>query len=230
MGLVYRCGKNRISRKNSGQNDSSGTAHPALTTNLIRSVEAAKQAFDCFLQIPPTSYNHMPSAEWSRIMFMTIVLYRLSVSLPEVPDWNVELARQTVDFERCLSALIHHINISRIGTSSAMYSDPTLFAMFPDILNSVKTSYTAVREYPHQFPDGISAHKTLDKGTGFKPSSAGNIRNFGCPGFRNLPDRWNTVNTSLVDCSQSGHNAITELQAIENGVFWNHMLLADYPT
>ncbi|KIW02787.1 hypothetical protein, variant [Verruconis gallopava] len=230
MGLVYRCPNSKIMDKNIANGAESRPVKPAVIANLVKSVEAAKEAYDFFLEIPPRSYNYLSTVEWSRITTITIIIYTLSVRFPGVPDWNRELARQTLEFEKYLGKLVDHINCGRAEMSSSASLTPTMFALFPDILDSVRVTYAAITASPSNFPQGIRAHKALDSGKECQRPSTRRARNFACPGFRHLPARWDHPNNSTFNHPQLSYDAVTELQAVENKALWDHLFSADYLT
>jgi hypothetical protein len=214
MGLVFRYGRKRVPATGGCDDTSCQLNHPTLITNLLRSIDSAKDLLDSFLQISPGEYNYLPLSEWHRIILATFVTYKLSFGLPKVANWNFDAARETLDLETYLRSLIDHIEAGRVETPSGTESGCSLFFMILDILESVKLSYATARDYPYLFSDGIRAHRDLGATT--ESHSIGTRKGSRCPGFQYLPRQRNSLDTSSLGNSALDSGVIAELQLVES--------------
>jgi hypothetical protein len=224
MGIVLHHGKRRPSTKMDSENVGCQAAHPSLIANLVKCVESAKHLLDHFLSMPTASISSLPLSECYRIILATAVLYRLSLGLPKVPDWNANTAQQTVDLEEYLNSLQDRFQSVQGRTLLRTNSADNLFAMFPDILNSVKSSYTSARDCPSILPDYEKrAHQNFSMAAGSCTSTTGMRKTYGCPGLRYLSRQSdNSTNQSTLD-----DGVAADLEAIENEMFWSDVLTTD---
>ncbi|RDW83663.1 Zn(II)2Cys6 transcription factor [Aspergillus mulundensis] len=220
MGLVYRYGQ----RKRAPANVSTQPTAPARSTvnhNLIQSLICAKEYLDAFLVMTQREYNKLPLSAWYQLILAIIVLYRLSVGLPDYPNWDREIAQDTVKLETYLDMLSQRLRPTefQVGTGARAESNKCLFIMFPDMVESVKVSYMAARAQP--IPDNYetAAHEAFVSGDTM-PSA----RKHRCPGMRNL--RRLTGETTEEDTLLQSAIA-DEVQQIENEKFWNDLIVAD---
>lgn len=200
----------------------------SLTETFLQSIEAAKQAFDAFLQTSPDLLNHLSITEWYHIIFIVIVLYRLSIGLPRMLHWNVQLARHTVDLETYLTCLIEIIVLSRNNLSVTANQSFSLYSMLPDILTSVKTSYTIASTSTNTSSDPVCAHEDLRKVSSEVSAGMGK-RGARCPGFRYITGQRPPETSSSSRLSFSTANVELELEAMEQEIFWNNVFIAGSP-
>ena len=76
-----------------------------VISNLVKCVSSTKEYLDLFFAIPAAEHTSLPISAWYQVILAVFVLYRLSVGLPEVPEWNREIAHQSVDLQEYLDTL-----------------------------------------------------------------------------------------------------------------------------
>lgn len=194
---------------------------PMVINNLIKCVSSTKEYLDLFFAVPAMEYSSLPFSAWYQVILTVFVLYRLSVGLPEVPEWNVEIARQTVDLQEYLDTLLSHLQAIK-PSPDRQISTMSLFSRLPEIIASVRTSYALAKENLAQVRDSHHAHhelKALDK----TASSVQALHR--CPASRYL---------SRHEAQAPGpgqptlQNAIAmEVQRIEDEKLWGDILLMD---
>lgn len=192
------------------------SAPPKVINNLIKCVSSTKEYLDSFLAIPAAEHNSLPFAAWCQFIFTLFVLYRLSVRLPEVPDWNVEIAQKTVDLQEYLGTLLSHLQITE-PSPERQIPTKSLFSRLPEVLGSVKTSYALAKENCTQGHDSRRAHCELNS------SHSTAQRRHRCPALR-----YSNRRVTQPPDQPALKNAIaTELQRIEDEKLWFDILLMD---
>jgi hypothetical protein len=182
---------------------------------LIRCTQLTKEYLDLFFAIPETEYTRLPFCIWYKVVIAVFILYRLSIGVSEVPEWDVNLTQQTIDVDSYFRRLSSHLEFLRADEE---VPNKSLFTMVPEIINSVRTSYEMARGGHRQALDARQPHPS------FSPPSTFARGRYRCPGMRNLrqPTNGSTAEQSTL------HNAVTaEIQMIENEMFWNELLVAD---
>ncbi|KAA8644964.1 Zn(II)2Cys6 transcription factor domain-containing protein [Aspergillus tanneri] len=223
MGLVYQYGQRRPLFSRGSKDSEMPSAPPMVIDNLVKCVSSTKEYLDNFLAIPTKEYSVLPIAIWYQVILALFVLYRLSVGLSEVPEWNTDIAQVTVDLEVYLTLLTSRLkSIQPDGLSQSS----CLFAMFPKIMESVKASYTSAKGHPAPVRDGIRAHQNFDEpgGKAFSGRENGQSR---CPGFQNLnrnPSIAPGPISSTDHCAQLSSIAV-EIEGIENDMLWSDLLI-----
>lgn len=223
MGIVYRYGQRGPT--SSGLANSTSHQSSQVTLNLTKCVIAAKEYLDLFIAMPTDEYSKLPLATWYQAILSTMVLYRLCIGVPDVPDWNGDIAQETVNLEQHLDALNSRLQLVDGKPAAESQCPPAnyLFTMFPEILESVKTSYTSAKQRCNDTSNGSGPHRSLvGHPTKCMPSSArGPYR---CPGMRNL--RRDFLTESMEQSERRGYIA-AELEKIENEKLWGDVLVAD---
>ncbi|KAL6231204.1 hypothetical protein BDW75DRAFT_233814 [Aspergillus navahoensis] len=138
MGLVYKYGQKK--RPPAGvPGDSMTAASSRVSLNLTKCLICAKEFLDIFMAIPEREHDKLPLAVWYQLIMAVVVLYRLSVGLPDTPGWNREIAQETVNLPEYLNTLSHRLRCSalRRGVESSPSKNKCLFKMFPDMVESV---------------------------------------------------------------------------------------------
>ncbi|KAL4905100.1 hypothetical protein BDW74DRAFT_19039 [Aspergillus multicolor] len=220
MGLVYRYGQRKRPAA-SVPAESITSARSTININLIKSLIYAKEYIDMFLTLTSDVYSSLPMSAWYQLILAIIVLYRLSVGLPDTPDWNREIAQDTVNFETYLDLLSRRLRSvePQSGTGDRCPSNKCLFTMFPDMVESVKASYILAKTQPTPDDYDTAAHEEF-----VSKSPTPSTRKHRCPGMRNL-GRLTGDTTPEDSIWQSSITA--EIQQIENEKFWNDLMVAD---
>jgi hypothetical protein len=197
------------------ENPTASTTCPALVTNLIQCTEFTKEYLDLFFTIPTTEYTSLPFCIWYKVVIAVFILYRLSTGVCEVPEWDVNLTQQTIDVDSYFRRLSSHLELLRADEE---VPNKSLFAMVPEIINSVRTSYEMARGGHGQALDARQPHPS------FSPSSTSARGRYRCPGMRNLKQ---PTNGSVTEHSTLHNAVIAEIQMIENEMFWSELLVPD---
>ncbi|KAL4867741.1 hypothetical protein BDV12DRAFT_186432 [Aspergillus spectabilis] len=215
MGLVYCYGKRRPPSVKAQENSTMLSAPPMVISNLTKCVGSTKEYLDSFFTIPAAEYNRLPFSAWYQVIFAVFVLYRLSVGLPEVPEWNVEIAQQTLDPQKYLNILLSHLQAIE-PSPNRQIPTKSLFSRLPEIIESVRTSYALANENLAQGRDSRHAHHELK-------ASALSVQGHRCPALRYSSRH---VNQALGQPALQTAIA-TEVQRIEDEKLWGDILVKD---
>ncbi|KAH8690039.1 hypothetical protein BGW36DRAFT_306914 [Talaromyces proteolyticus] len=222
MGLVYCYGRRRPPSPKAQEDSTMLSTPPMVISTLIKCVSSTKEYLDFFLATPAAEHSSLPFSAWYQVVFTVFVLYRLSVGLPEVPEWNVEIAQQAVDLQEYIDTLLTHLQAIEPSLARQIPTK-SLFSRLPEILGSVKTSYALAKENLAQVRDSCHAHQE------FKPSNitASSIQRLHrCPALR-----YSSRHVAQVPSQPTLQNAIaTEVQRMEDEQFLGDLLLTDTPS
>ncbi|KAL4811755.1 hypothetical protein BDW67DRAFT_171328 [Aspergillus spinulosporus] len=221
MGLVYRYGQRRRPPTNL-PGDSISSASSKVTVNLTKCLICAKELFDTFMAIPEGEHAKLPLSLWYQLILAIIVLYRLSIGLPEIPDWSSEVAQDSVNLPECLDMLTYRLRSSepKRRAESQASNDNCLFTMFPDMVESVRASFISASKYPT--PNNaceVSAHPSF-----VGSNSAPSTQRHRCPAMRNLR---RPAGESTMEDARLQRCIAEEIQNIENEKFLNDLLVTD---
>ncbi|KAK4957047.1 hypothetical protein LTR10_005003 [Elasticomyces elasticus] len=160
MGLLYHF---RIDRRCTMAQDLDYTDQSPLIGNLVNCIDAIKQYLDAFLRTDSLICGTLPFEEWLRFVLAFFVLYKLSFGPREVPAWDVELCRRTIDLEAYLSGAVAHLRQAIRVQGPSDHSGQSLFQVLPDVLESAKASYKAARDCPSLIAPGARVHFDMSK-------------------------------------------------------------------
>lgn len=223
MGIAYRYG--RGGPTSPGPANSTSPQSSQVTLNLTKCVMAAKEYLDLFIAVPTDEYSKLPLATWYQAILSTMVLYRLCIGLSNIPDWDGRIAQESVNLEQYLDELNSRLQLVDGKPAAETQCSPAnyLFTMFPEILDSVKTSYISAKQCSNHNNDGSDPHRSLGghPTKGMPSSTRGPYR---CPGMRNL--RRDFLTESMEQSERRGYIA-AELEKIENEKLWSDVLVAD---
>ncbi|KAJ5626316.1 hypothetical protein N7510_002625 [Penicillium lagena] len=219
MGLVYCYGQRRPPSSKVQEDSTILTAPSMVISNLLKCVSSTKEYLDSFLAIPAAEHNTLPFSTWYHVILTVFVLYRLSVGLPEIPEWDVEIAQQTVDLQGYLNALLSHLQAIKPSPDRQIPTN-NLFAMLPEIIESVQASYALAKENIAQVRDSRRAPHEL-KASNNTVSSVQRLHR--CPALR-----YSSRHAVQVPTQPTLRNAIaTEVQRIEDEKLLGDLLLMD---
>jgi hypothetical protein len=110
---------------------------------LLICLGATKRFCEGFLAIPAEEYRQMSFIQWSGLIYATIILYKLSVGLQKVPEWDASVARGAISIEDFLETLCTRM-------CSVSHADPAtdLFCMMGPILENVGRTYDRLKRLP----------------------------------------------------------------------------------
>ena len=218
MGLLY-C----ISRPN---DQAIATPEPSFTASirlnvLFSCLEASRSYFECLLSLPAAEYRNFSFVEWGRLIYATFVLYKLSVGPSAIPEWDVQVARNTAKLEIYLESLCYRLQcLTPSKTTNPQKSD--LFSMYKMIFENVRSTYLHLKDQSIANVDEVQPHMSFS--TPEKPSPK--LKRGPCPAFPYMrKDAFGGISdfTNLFEIST---NWSTELP--DDQEFWSGMM-ADVP-
>lgn len=190
-----------------------------VINNLIKCVSSAKEYLDLFCALPAAEHRTLPFSAWYQVIFTVFVLYRLSVGLPEVPQWDVEIAQQTVDLRDYIDTLLSHLQAIEL-LQDTQIPTKSLFTRLPEIIGSVRTSYALAKENPAEVRDSHRAHCELMPSNNTSSSVRPLHR---CPGMR-----YSSRHVAQAQRQPALQSAIAaEVQNIEEETVWGDILFMD---
>ncbi|KAJ5500831.1 hypothetical protein N7463_008081 [Penicillium fimorum] len=114
---------------------------------LFLCLKSAGRVAQNFLSIPESEYGSLSYIQWSGIIYAITLIYRLTVGIPQHPDWDVRVARTTVDFGFILDALCSRFNsVSLRGR--VVLENGDLFSMMGPIFGNIKQTYDRLKQLP----------------------------------------------------------------------------------
>lgn len=224
MGLVYRYGPRNPPIPKTQENSTLLSVPPMVISNLIKCVISTKESLDSFLAIPITRHGSLPFATWYQVILTIFVLYRLSVGLPEAPEWNVEIAQQTVDLQAYFDTLLSYLQVMKPPPDRQLPTK-SLYSRLPEVMESVRTSYAVARGNLAEVRDSRNAHHELRAVNNAASSSGQRLRR--CPALR-YSSRKVTQAPSRPTLVQQKAIAM-EVQRIEDEKLWGDLLAMETP-
>lgn len=219
MGLVYCYGQRRPPSSKTQEDSTILSAHPMVINNLINCVSSTKSFLDFFCALPAAEHRTLPLSAWYQVIFTIFVLYRLSVGLPEVPQWDAEIAQQVVDLRFYIDAILSHLKAIE-PLPERQIPTRSLFTRLPEIIRSVRTSYALAKENPGEVRDSHHAHDEL-KSSNHTSTCVRSLHC--CPGMR-----YSSGHTAQVQGQSALQSAIAmEVENIELETFWADILSLD---
>ena len=140
---------------------------------LLVCLEATKGICEAFLNVPAAEYRQLSFIQWSGLLCATVVLYKFSIGLAQVPEWDVRVARDALSLETFLETIYSRMHsVSRSDPINVGKKD--LFSMMGPIFENVKRTYDRLKQLPQSqsandtnpvhatsFPDLVSAASPL---------------------------------------------------------------------
>jgi hypothetical protein len=114
---------------------------------LLACLEAIKRFCEGFLALPAEEYRLMSFIQWSGLIYATVVLYKLSIGLPQVPEWDVRVARNAISIEVLLETLCSRM-YSVPQSTPATLEKADFFSMMGPIFENVKRTYDRLKQLP----------------------------------------------------------------------------------
>ena len=72
---------------------------------IIRCLHATNAFFTSFLSIPSCEYASLSTVLWFSLIYATVILYKLSIGIRSIPDWDIKIARQVAPISVYLERL-----------------------------------------------------------------------------------------------------------------------------
>jgi hypothetical protein len=164
MGLVYHFGARAPLFREDETNAATLQAQTMIVANLSKCVDSIRAYLDCFQAMDPTMDDSLPLEEWFRFIAAFFMAYKLSVKLIEFPQWNVELARQSIDLEKYLTTFVKRLRSHSPSGDTVCSGD--IYSVLPEILDSARSSFILARDFPHEIDDTFRVHVSVDSEQG----------------------------------------------------------------
>ncbi|CAG8071288.1 unnamed protein product, partial [Penicillium nalgiovense] len=116
---------------------------------LFLCLKSAGQLAQNFLSISTSEYGSLSYTEWSGITYAIFIIYKLTVGIPQLRDWDVRVARTTVDFDCVLDAFCNRFNSMSLG-DDAILENGDLFSIMGSIFENIKQSYDRLKLLPQK--------------------------------------------------------------------------------
>jgi len=114
---------------------------------LLVCLDATKRLCEGFVALPTEEYRHISFGQWSAVIYATVVLYKFSIGLPQVPEWDVSVARNALSIEMFLRTLYSRM-YSISGSDPVHVGKKDLFSMMGPIYENVKQTYDRLKQLP----------------------------------------------------------------------------------
>jgi hypothetical protein len=215
MGLVYCYGQRRPPSPKVQKECTILSTPPMVICNLVKCVSSTKEYLDSFFNIAVTEHHNLPFSAWYQVILTLYVLYRLSVGLPEVPDWNVKIAQQSVNLQDHLDTFLSNLQTMK-PFQDRQIPAKSLFSKLPEIIGSVRNSYAVAKDGLGQV-DTYQAHHELGDS---KLTTSSTRRLHRCPAMRYF-DR----SVQAPDQCKLQNAIAAEIQKIEDEKLWLDILV-----
>lgn len=188
---------------------------------LFSCLEASKSYFECLLSLPAAEYRNFSFVEWGRLVYATFVLYKLSIGPSAIPEWDVQVARNTAKLEIYLESLCYRLQcLTPSKTINPQKSD--LFSMYKMIFENVRSTYLHLKDQPPGNLEEVQPHVSFSTPDNHAPK----LQRGPCPAFPYMRmDAFKGTSdfTSLFEISADMNTEIPD-----DHEFWNGMM-ADVP-
>lgn len=178
MDLVISVAKMRQNTDSLKHSTSSSFTSQIHLEVLFLCLKSAGQLAQNFLSIPTSEYGSLSYMQWSGIIYAITIIYRLAVGIPQLPDWDVRVARRTINFDGVLDAFCSRFNSVSL-CDNAILENGDLFSMMGSIFENIKQTYDRLKELPQ---DDSADDTSPVHATSFWPSTLENQHP--CPTFQ----------------------------------------------
>jgi hypothetical protein len=146
MGLLSKSLSNK--HRSSGLEDRASTSASQLDVLMV-CLDSAKAFVESFLSFPLSEYPKLSGVQWSGLICNIFVLYMLLIGIPELPQWNVGIARDKVRLEIYLDLLCYRMQ-SITDSSAEAPAGRDLFSLMGPIFANVKITYERLKKLPQR--------------------------------------------------------------------------------
>lgn len=116
---------------------------------LLPCLGGAKDFFQSFLTIPASEYQSLSMIQWNALIFATMVLYKLSIGLASIPEWDPEVARVSVPLETYLETCCQLMSAATSNCVPGRWDHgQDFFSSMAPIWGNVKDTYLRLRQMP----------------------------------------------------------------------------------
>ncbi|KGO38225.1 Transcription factor, fungi [Penicillium expansum] len=148
MGLVNVFATKMRQTKHSSKNSTSSSSTSRIHLEvLFLCLKSAGQLAQNFLSIPTSEYSSLSYIQWSGLIYAIIIIYRLTVGIPQLRDWDVRVARRTIDFNSVLDTLCSRFKSVSICDPNLL-ENGDLFSMMGSIFENIKQTYERLEQLP----------------------------------------------------------------------------------
>ncbi|KAK4554978.1 hypothetical protein LTR86_007744 [Recurvomyces mirabilis] len=133
-----------------------------ISGNLVSCADAVKQYLNNFLAMSADP-GSLPFEEWCRLIMAFFVLYKLSAGPCEFPKWNVQLCRSVIDLELYLTAIADKLRRAMPIHDSLVASSMSMHRVLPNILESARHSFIAIKNDSRGLQSGHRVHLDLSE-------------------------------------------------------------------
>lgn len=175
MGLVYHFGPRVALNCKDLAAEALARTNDDINRHLTSCVDAIRDSLNALLATDPALDIFMPLEENFRIIMSFFVAYKLSVKLIEVPQWDVNVARETFDLHDYLGRFMDRFRASQTSEDFAVASaGHDIYSLLPDVLESARNSYLFARSNPDAVDDKFQVH--VDLGAASKASAVPKVQ------------------------------------------------------
>lgn len=152
---------------------------------LLLCLEATKGFCESFVTISVEEYRNLSYIQWSALVFTTVILYKLSIGVAHLPEWDARVARASIDIEQFLETLCARI-LSVSHPDAGTLDSADLFSMMGLIFANVKQTYDRLKCLPqaHSVTDINPVHATRFPNSSISQLPLSTKYQHPCPAFQ----------------------------------------------
>lgn len=120
--------------------------HPDFMNAVMeRCLHATKSYFETFFTIPVSEYPFLAAHQWLALVVVITILYRLSLGLPRLLSWNVQIARCVAPLEayleQCCKTVLFAQRINGSDVCAGTQRRKDLYSLLGVIIGDVLVEY-----------------------------------------------------------------------------------------
>ena len=183
---------------------------------LLLCLRSTLRLIRTFLALPPSSYTLLSTIQWTPIIVSTVYLYKLSVGLSSVPEWDVRFATNALDLSQYLSTVSGRLLLLPPANPAAPNPHPhlsdaeqpttTLFAVLPHIFDDVRRTWEKLKLLPveERMRDSERVHAT-EFPNPHSAAAAGAVAGSRCPAESFWANQNHGLDQDLLDTGDHVH-------------------------
>lgn len=158
---------------------------PSRRAYLIFCLESASKVLETFLTLSLDEYSWLSILQWWPLVCNTAYLYRLCLGIPQLPEWDVRIPRESAKLELYLDLLCYRLQHATGSTVDAPVGRD-LYSLLCPIFTNVKRSYERLKRLPRttSAKDKHSAHASIFSDGLRDHSRKSSTHQSRCPAFR----------------------------------------------
>ena len=181
MGLLYRASP--PTRSPNPQIVPLSSATSPRATILFTCLSATKSYYETVLSLPSPAYRHLSFSIWTHLIFVTFILYKLSLGPINIPEWDTQASREVAKIEIYLEALCFRLQNIGVEAHPGNPLKVSMFSMFRLIFENVRATYLKLKNEENPDVENITPHVAFSELTKHEKRS----KRRGCPAFPYLP-------------------------------------------